>query len=381
MMKKLLQKLVFINLLLFALFFKSQKEKDTVYDNIQSYLYEDPAEAIKIAQKLIKAETNIDKKIKYTLYLSKAYTATRNTDESYKTLLKAQELLKNSTDVVSKIDVMLIIAIQYQQMELYNKSFETLDKADEMCNQLDPKYEKQKNAWLGKSFAVKGIIYKSQGNMDIALQKFLTSLKYLEKAEQSTPNVNNTSIVYYNIGYCHLNSRKFSESERSFKKSIEFAEKSKAESLTAYAMKGLAENYAMQRENQKSLELLSLANEKSESIGDLLLNEGIAKSMAYNYLSLGNFDQYLANYDRYKKIQFNREQSDLKSINSLLNNLDVNLNAEVKKQSKKALITNFLLILVSILISSFLAWKIFQKNRKNKLSQKKLENLFSGKLT
>ena len=241
-MKKSCFKLMLIIAVLFSFNLKSQKHKDSLYNRIQTYLYKDPDKAIEVAKKILKSETNIDEKIKYTLYLSKAYTAKRNTDESYKTLLKAQDLLKKSTNIESKIEVLLIIAIQYQQMELYNKTFETLEEVDAISQNLNPNLDKKKHSWLGKSFAVKGFIYKSQGNLDIALTKFFNSIAEYQKAEQSIPIVSNTSIVYYNIGYCYLNKRNYASAEKYFRKSIEFAEKSKAESLKDYALKGLAEN-------------------------------------------------------------------------------------------------------------------------------------------
>lgn len=375
-MKKLMKIMLFV-LISFSGFLKSQAAKDTAYENIQPYLYENPDKAIKIGKIRIESETNIDEKIKYHLYLSKAYTAKRNMDESYKTLLKAQKLLETSTNLESKINVLTLIAIQYQQMELYSKSFEILDEVDQLCENLDPKFDKQKYSWLGKSFAVKGIIYKSQDNWDIALEKFAVAIRNFEKTEQSVPTINNISIVYYNIGYCYINQNKFSLAESSFQKSISYAQKSDAQSLQAYAMKGLAENFAFQDQPQKAIDVLETAAKKSEKIGDLVLDEGIYKLLSDNYLVIGNFDKYMINNELYKKVHFEREQSELESINSLIDNIGENTEKEISHSDYKFGVLEVIMILISLALSGFLLFKILKINKNNKIKKDKIHDLIS----
>ncbi len=367
-------KLFFLVLFLWFPLAKSQQKEDSLLSGIQKYLYDNPDIAITEVQKLIKAQPDPNKKIKYLLFLSKAYTAKRNTDESYKTLLKAQELVKNSTDLESKIDVLLLIAIQYQQMELFNKSFETLDEADQLCQKISES-NKKKWAWLGKSFAVRGMIYKSQGNLEIALQKFSSAIHYLEKAEQNIPNINNTSILDYNIGYIYLNRDQFSTAENYFKKSILYAQKSNAKSLEAYAMKGLAENYTLQNKNEKALFFLKQAAQKSAAIGDLLLDEGIYKGLAENYLSIGKFTEYQENNEKYKRIQFEREQGELKSISSLISQLELNKGTQIKTLKTNHLIINLCLIIFISCLSGLFLVKSILKYRKNKIYKDKLGKL------
>lgn len=352
----------------------SQVKEDSVLDSIKKHLYDDPDTAILQVKKLINSEKNLDKKIKYLLFLSNAYTAKRNTDESYKTLIKAQELLKSSKDLHSKIISQLLIASQYQQMELYNKSFEALDQVDSLSGKLSDS-NKEKYASLGKSFALKGMIYKSQGNLDISLQKFLSAITNLEKSTKAPGNSNNLSIIYYNIGYIYLNKNQFSTAEKHFNKSISYASESKAKSLEAYAMKGLAENYTFQKQNDKALQILQQAAAKSNDIGDLILDEGIYKGLAENYLVLGKFDDYLKNNEKYKRIKFQREQGDLKSINSLIDNMDLNKTTEINTIRKNHFRTNLILIILSILISAFLFLKSLKKYKTNKISRQKIAKL------
>lgn len=373
-MKQLILHIIFFFLFL-PLVLMGQEKNDTYYESIQPLLYENPDKAIVIAKEKISQEENIDAKIKYHLYLSKAYTAKRNFDNSFKTLLEAKELLKNTTNIESKIDVLINISIQYQQMELYNKCFETLDEVDSICNNLDSNFLSKKNSWLGKIFAIRGIIYKSTQNYDIALDKFFKSIENLNKAPQSIPNINNTSIVYYNIGYCYLSLNKTDEAKLFFLKSIEYAKYSNAISLEAYALKGLGDNYFSKNDYKLAIENLENAKIKAKNIGDLVLNEGIFKGLADNYLSIGNFENYITNNELYKKTQFEREQSELKSINSLVNNLSENSKIEVEKKSKNFWIVNFLIISFTLVLSTFLIFKILKMMRENKLKQKRINEI------
>lgn len=370
-------KILFLVLLILPFSLKCQEEKDIAIEKINKFLYENPDKAIEEGKKLVSSESDIDKKIKYLLYLSKAYTAKRNTDESLKTLLQAQELVNTSKDVKSKIDVLIIIAIQYQQMELYSKSFETLDEAEKLANELDPESEIQKNSWLGKSYAVKGMIYKSQGNNDIALEKFFKSTDFFEKSSQNGTSVNNLSVVYYNIAYCYFNEKDYKKAENYFLKSLIYAKKSKAQSLQAFALKGLAENYSAQNNHQKALQLLEEAKNKAQNIGDLVLNEGIYKGLAENYLSSGQFSEYLQNNDAYRKVQFEREQSELKSISSLITNSDAQYNAELKKINQKQNLIIWISVILGSIIATFLTLKILKKSKNNQLVREKIQELIS----
>lgn len=375
-MERLLKILLLFLLLSFSLV-KSQEQKDAYFESIQAYLYEDPNKAIEVAQKIINVETNPDKKIKYYLYLSKAYTAKRNPDESLKVLLKAQELLKTTVNIQSKIDVLITIAIQYQQMELYQKSFLVLNEVDKLCSNLPSELLSQKNSWLGKTFAIKGIIYKSQKNHELALQKFFSAISYFEKTEQNIPNINNISIVYYNIGYCYFNLNKIPDSEKYFYKSIEFAKKSTALSLEAYALKGLADSYAKQNNRKQAIELLQLAKNKADKIDDLSLDEGIYSALAENYLSTGQFNLYLKSNDLYKKVKFEKEQSELKSINTLINNLENQELIKLTETTESSWIIKILLIASCILISGILLMKTVKIYRKNQIKKNKIAELIA----
>ncbi|MEZ4853748.1 tetratricopeptide repeat protein [Flavobacterium sp.] len=350
----------------------SQEKNDTFYESIQPYLYENPNKAITIAKNKISEEKNIDIQIKYYLYLAKAYTAKRDFDASFKTLLNAKAIVEKSSNIASKIDVLILIAIQYQQMELYNKCLETLDEVDAICANLNTTFSNEKYSWLGKIYAIRGIIYKSSENYDIALEKFLKAIHNLKNAPQSIANTNNTSIVYYNMGYCFLLLHNNSEAEINFKKAINYAKKSKAVSLEAYALKGLGDNYFLQKEYNLALTNFENAKVKASKIGDVVLNEGIYKGLADSYLSIGNFNEYNVHNELYKKTQFEREQNELKSINSLLNNIDNTTQNSIKEMENRYTIITTSIAIITFLMSFFFIFKTLKINKLNKEKQKRI---------
>lgn len=361
---------IFLPFYLFA-----QIKEDAHLKKINVYLYQDPDKAISEGVKLEEKATENDTKINYLVFLSKAYTAKRDLDKSLETLLKAQELLKKSNNPIIKIDVYIIIAIQYQHMELYNKSFEMLDKAEYIAQNLDAKLDTIKYSWLGKSNAVKGIIYRTQGNYEIAHSKLLKAIYFFKKADESIPNNNNISIVYYNIAYNYIDQTNYKEAHNYFLKSLYFAEKSDAKSLQAFALKGLADNYAIQDKPEKSLQLLNKANLLASKIGDLTLNSGIYKGLANNYLTIGDFNSYIKNNDIYKKIVFDREQIELKSINSFIDNLRINYLSYTDEIKSRTKLICSLFIVLGIIITVFLGYKIFIIIRLNKLKVIEIDKL------
>lgn len=373
----------FRTILIFSIFLSfyvnAQKVDDTFFKKMNTYIYENPEKAIREGIRLEKNATAADIKIKYLLFLSKAYTAKRDIDKSLDVLLKAQELSQKSNNPSIKIDVFIITAIQYQHMELYNKSFEMLDKAENIAQNLDSNLDPVKNAWLGKSNAVKGIIYRSQGNYEIALSKFLKSIDYFEQAEQNKPNINNISIVYYNIAYNYIDQNNYEMAHHYFSKSLHFAEKSEAKSLQAFALKGLAQNYSIQNNPMMSLQLLNKAVVKAEKIGDLTLNEGIYKGLSNTYLTIGNFSLYHKNKEIYKKIKFDREQIELKSINSFIDNLRKNYNYQIEQLKNRNKIISHISLFFGIILCLILSYKIYQINKDNKNKAKKIQRLITNK--
>lgn len=370
------QKLIFT--LFCGLFFIStsaqQMSVDSLLRRVEFEIFKNPDKAIKTADSLLRIEKNIDDQISIYLVLSNANIAKRNFDESLKYSLKAKALTNQTSNIPKKISVLFSIAVQYQQMDLFNKSLETLDSFDEALSYYDDK-SVEKSFQIARSLAIRGMIYKSQGNFEIALQKFLLSIENFKKSKQGKPTFLNMSVIYYNIGYSYLNLKNAKTAEQYFEKSHEVALKTKAKSLEAFALKGWAETYVAEEQNAKAIELLEQAEQLSTSVGDLMLNEGIYKLLADNYLFLNNTEKYQIYHKKYLNVKFEREQSELKSINrSIDSHSEEKLGQlkEIKNHYKIERAIVFSIALLTILILLYFIRKQILKNRKIQNEIKKL---------
>jgi tetratricopeptide (TPR) repeat protein len=370
------QKLIFI-IFLGLLFFMAPSQKvsvDTLLKRVEFEIYKNPDKAIKTADSLLQLKKNIDDQISIYLVLSNANIAKRNFDESLKYSLKAKALTNETSNIPKKISVLFSVAVQYQQMDLFNKSFETLDLFDEALIYYNDN-PAEKSFQTAKSLGLRGMIYKSQGNFEIALQKFLSSIENFEKSKQDQPTFLKMSVIYYNIGYCYLNLKNLEKAGQYFEKSHQFALKTKAKSLEAFALKGWAETYIAEEQNAKAIQLLEKAEQISTSVGDLMLNEGIYKLLADNYLYLNNTEKYQIYHKKYLNVKFEREQSELKSINRSINSHSeekLNQLKEIKNQYQFERIIMVSIGFITFFILLFFIRKRWLQNRKIKKEIKKL---------
>ena len=346
---------------------------DSLIRKANQEIYNNPDNAVKIAKKLLQKQKDVNKLVKVYLILSTASIAKRDFDESLKNLLVARELVQKTNSLNIKTSVLIAIAMQYQQMDFYSKSLETLDEAGEYLIQL-PDNDPDKYFETARSYALRGMIHKSQLNPEIALQEFLIAARNFEKVKEKETHFNQ-SIVYYNIGYCYLLLNQLNKAEEAFVKSLEFARVINANSLEAFALKGLSEVYKSKKENQTAINLLVEAQELSKKIGDITLNEGIYREMAENYLAMGNQHLYQAYNGKFFEASFNREQNELSSINHAI---DVH-NKEMLKKTKE--ITDHYNILIGVVvviglsIMSTLLYITLKMKKKNRQYQDEIHNL------
>lgn len=372
---KILLKILFFSLLICQISIFGQKiSDDSLLKKAKLEIYDNPDKTIAIVDQLLKKETDINKSISLYMLLSTANIAKRNFDESLKYILKAKELAQKSNDLKTQTSVLISVAIQYQQMELFSKSLETLNEADEYLAKLpDDLFEK--NVEIARSYAIRGMIYKSQSNSEIALEKFLKSIESFEKVNPKSGTYANMSVVFYNIGHCYINLNQIAKAEEAFLKSIDFAQKNKAKSLEAFGLKGMAEVYKGKRENQTALKFLIKAKNLCKNTGDLVLNEGIYKEMADNYLAMGNQNLYQVYNKKYFEMRFKREQNELNSINQAIDNH----NKETLLKSKE-LSTDYKYFAVSVfafallIIATFITF-ILKLRRQNKKYQKEIQQM------
>ncbi|GAA5085892.1 hypothetical protein GCM10023210_07140 [Chryseobacterium ginsengisoli] len=372
---KLFLKFILIILLAFQVSTFGQKiSDDSLLKKARLEIYNNPENTISIANSLLKKEKDIKKTISLYMLLSTANIAKRDFDESLKYILKAKELAPKTNDPKTQTNVLVSVAIQYQQMELFSKSLEILDEADEYLIKL-PDNSFEKNTETARSYAIRGMIYKSQSNPEIALEKFLKSIESFKKVNPKEATYANMSVVFYNIGYCYLNLNQIDKAEKSFLESIDYAQKKKAKSLEAFALKGIAEVYKQKRQNETALKLLIKAEDLCKDTNDLVLNEGIFKEMADNYLAIGNQNSYQIYNKKYFEMRFRREQNELNSINQSIDNH--NKETLIKSEELRQRFTYCLASVVGfgiIIIAIFLSF-IFKIRKQNKKYHAEIQKL------
>jgi tetratricopeptide (TPR) repeat protein len=346
---------------------------DSLMKEANLEIYNNPDHAIEIGKKLLQTEKGVDKIIKIYLIMSNAGIAKRNFDESLQYILKARELVQKTNDPKTQTSFFLTAAVQFQQMELFNKSFEYLDEAGEYIIKIkEPDFKYFETA---KSYALRGMIYKSQSNPEIALQEFLIAVENIKKVKEKEKTYYNQSIIYYNIGYCYLSLNQEKKAELAFQESMNFADTIKAKSLKAFALKGLAEMNKQKHQNQAALELLAKAENLAEGAGDLTLNEGIYREMADNYLTTGKQNLYQIYSRKYFETRLKREESELSSVN---HTLDVH-NAETQKKSKD-IVSRYNYYIIASVATGFIIfvlffWKMLVIRKRNKKYQKEIQRL------
>jgi tetratricopeptide (TPR) repeat protein len=372
---KFIIKLILLLFLGFQNSFSGQKiSDDSLMKKAQLEIYDNPEKAINIGKSLLKKEKDVKKLIAIYLLLSTANIAKRDFDISLKYILKAKELAQKTNDPKTQTTVLVSVAIQYQQMELFSNSLETLHEAYQYLSKL-PDDTREKHFETARINAIRGMIYKSQSNSEIALEKFLKSIEHFEKIGQKKSTYANMSVVYYNIGYCYLNLNQNDKAEQAFLQSIHYAQENQAKSLEAFALKGMSELYKQKREHQMALNLLIKAENLCKNTGDLILNEGIYKEMADNYLAMGNQNLYQVYNKKYFEMHFQRTQNELNSINQSIDNhnKETFLKSEELKSRHYYLIAS--VIGFGILVIAILLILIFKIRKENKKYHKEIQQM------
>jgi len=347
---------------------------DSLMQKARIEIYDNPDNAISICKTLFKKEKNINNQISILLLISTANIAKRDFDQSLQYIVKAKELALQTNDLKTRIKVLISAAVQYQQMELYSKSLETLNEVETYIAKL-PDEAPEKHSESGRSYAIRGMIYKSQSNPEIALEKLLISIRHFEKVTAREGTYANISVVFYNIGYCYLKLNQLEKAHEAFLQSMDFAKKNQAKSLEAFALKGLAEVYKQKKENETALKLLVQAEELCKNTGDLTLNEGIYKEMAENYLALGQPAFYQKYNKKYFEMRFQRAQNELKSINHAINNHNRETLMKSRELTSHFRVLTAIIVGLGLLIVAVLLFLIVKVRKKNIKFQKHIQQI------
>lgn len=373
-MKLILKIILIFSLALHAKALGQRIADDPVLRKLSFQIHEHPDKVINIGKQMLKNETDINRTIHIYMLISTASLSKRNFSESLHYILKARDLSKKIDNVQTKTNVLIYLAVQYQQMELYDKSFETLNEADKYLAKI-PEGMPDKYIETARSNALRGMIYKSQSNSEIALEKFLIAIKNLKKVMHIESTPANLSIFYYNIGNCYINLDQIEKAPPAFRLAIKYAKINNSKSLEAYALKGMGVVYKYKRENQTALKFLTEAENLSKSTGDLILNKTIYKEMAENYLTIGKQKLYQEYNKKYDDTLIEIEQNELNSINESLNNH----NKETLAKSKEIIDHyNYMIIVaagIGAILAALLLFLILKMRKQNKNYQKEIQQL------
>lgn len=349
------------------------QQLDSLLTNSTNNVYKNPDESINLGLSLFKDENQSQEiKVRSLILVSLAYTSKRDYQKALKYILNAEEYSNKIEDKVLQIKILFRKGILYQQLKIFDKSIENLEEVEKLA--LLHKNNEQVVKFLASSYIVKGFIYKDNLNCDIALEFFDKGIKEYEKIKTIEVNAN-LSIVNYNKGNCFIQLSEYNNAKSSFEKSIVFAKKENANSLIAFAQKGLAEVYSQQGNNQEAINLLDTALNNAKSVGDLVLNSGIYKGLFENYLALNKWEKYQEYYDLYTRTQSKIKISERNSIADSLDENTKHQNEKLTNLKKKFnnSITYFLLIALLIIVIIIL---IIIKNKKTiKSLQSKLKSI------
>lgn len=245
-------------------------------------LYDEPEKAISISKSLLKAEKTPDQIANIYMLISNAYVAKRDIDSSLYYIMRTSDLLTTNVKTVTKIRILNTIGVQYQQMDLFDKALENLEKWEALCRTL-PAKDYDRNFNLNFIDAVRGMIYRSQSNPEMAINKFVPAISFFKSLATEPKNDANISVFSYNLGYCFLELKNYNQAKNYFDEAIFYGKRSGTKSLEAFAYKGMADNYHTQHDYKKSLEILAAAEILAKDVSDLSLKEGIYEITRDNY--------------------------------------------------------------------------------------------------
>ncbi|PZR19684.1 MAG: hypothetical protein DI539_13200 [Flavobacterium psychrophilum] len=339
---------------------------DSIFKQAKLDIYEKPESVIKLGDSLYNSpNSSPETKVDALMIISDAYSSKRDYEKSLKYFHTANELSKKENNIDLQIIVLSRTAVRYQQMKVYDKAIQYLDESDKLIASNTGK--KQHHYTKGNNYVVRGLIYKDQLNCDIAISYFKKGIAEYELVDSSLVNAN-LSIVHYNIGNCYVSLSDYEKAQKSFNEAVANADKVKANSLKAFALKGLAEVYGPQKKHMEAIAVLQEALKISKNVGDLVLNRGLYLNLANNYKAIGNWAEYHRYNQLFLKNQSIIKESERQSISDSIDELTA-INADKSEEMK---LKYFVIIGLLILLSIFFAYMLYSYQRR---SYKSIESL------
>ena len=350
----------------------AQSDLDSILNVSTIKIYENPNEAIEVGNLIFEKATEAKTKVNALMLLSNAYLSKRENEKSLEYALKTRNFLPEIVNTRSKINVLNAIGMQHQQLRIYDKATEYLDEALALANKMTAIDSLQ--SLLGYNYAIRGFIYREQMSCEIALNYFDKSIEAYKKSLGDTKFAN-LSTLSYNKGNCLLQLSQIDSARANFERAIGYAERIEAKSLSAFAKKGLSEVFTVEGNYEKAIAILKEAEENSEAVGDLILNQGIYKNLSDNYLALNRRELYKTYFEKYTKVQQEIAQKEQRTINNSLSNVMGEFKAKTDAEIFKLRRAQWILAILSTLLLFAIGRMAFKNHKKYLNIKEKLENL------
>jgi len=354
----------------------AQTPSDSLLKKANFELYENPASAILIGERVLNDKKADQRdRIEALLLISTGYSSERNYAKSLEYAVQAAQLIPKIDNDAFKIIIYSRLGVQYQQLKIYDKAHSYLDKAIQVANNSKQKFKVHK--LLGFNYAIRGMVYKEQMSCDIAQNYFNKSLYHYSKCAQESINYANISVIVYNKGNCFLSLNQVDSARICFTDSYRYANNIKANSLKAFANKGLAEVNTLEGKYDTAIQLLLDASKMSEDVGDLVLNQGIYKGLADNYFVTNAIAQHEIYQRKYNETTQLIKKNDTKTINQFILQINAESDTEIGQIKSDALcyqipLAAFILLMLAALL--FDIYRSLKKYKVLKMQREALEN-------
>jgi len=354
-------------------FAQNKKKIDSLIKASTFKVYENPDQAIVTGRAIYEDPKNdLRTKIRGLFLMSDGYSSKRDYQKSIDYINKANTLSAQLDDPILRIKIINKIGSQYQQLKIYDKSIQYLDQSERLC--LAYPVRDSVRLFMGTNYIIRGFIYKEKLNCDIAISFFDRGIA--EYSNVKTPAISaNLSIAFYNKGNCYFLLLDNEAAKASFFESIRFAKKIKANSLQAFAQKGLAEVYTQEGKYAEAIAVLEEALHESKDVGDLVLNQGVYKGLSENYLAVSQWENYQKFHAKYLQTQLQIKGSERQSVSQSLHQAKKTQNEQLEEILPKYNYGIFALVCFTILILAFFIFSEIKTKKSIIRLQQSIANL------
>jgi AraC-like DNA-binding protein len=354
---------------------------DSIYEKIGRELENtDPEKSLNNVDYLYSISKNDNERLRSLILKAAFLMHCGLNDEAQIIFFEAEELAQKNKNYQALTSIYGYISSIYRESGLYASSLKYLEKA----SQSSGKIEENDVRWRFKGNIIqeKGNIKMEKGNYIESIVLIRASYKYFLKIKS------NTEIDIYNHlartnGVISKNYLLLNEIDSSFyylAKAKENLAKSDIiiRPLEGFLFNGLAEAYLANKSYDKAEENFLKAKIIADETNNFDLKKDVYKSMCNFYKELGRNEKFIAFNEQYLKLIEQDQRSKKLVADKLLNNLyDQQIYLEANEHIKTR--TIILLIIFSILLVALLIWYIYKKRQNQKKFQSFINELDKNK--